>query len=217
MAAKIDCASKGTMGQLNFNVLVWDAEQEGNKLDRTVKPIYYSAYRQLTDNYAITARAAKEGGHLEEPDRSFYLDWLLEEYQEQCAALAAMTFALLWRAVKSYLESVKRLLGNRYPSQSKYEGKSDLDKLVNEFQSRFRVRLNELPCFATVREVVLARNCTLHPSNGTSEDYKKQTRNRCVGQFGELNLTPELMEMLVEELKQFIRALGSEMSQAIQA
>lgn len=200
------------MVQLNFDVLLWDAEQECEKLDKTAKPIYHSAYRQLSDNYAIAAKAVSENGHIEEPDRSHYLDWLAEEYREQCAALAAMTFALLWTVVKFYLESLKRLLGNRYPSKSSPTGKSELDKLINEFHSRFGVRLNELTHFATVREVVLARNCTLHSSNGPSKDYKEQTTNRYVGQFGELNLTPELLETLIEELKQFIRGLGSEMS-----
>jgi hypothetical protein len=203
------------MVRLNFNVILWEAEQAGEKLDKTAKPIYYSAYRQLYDSYAIAAKAARENGHLDESDRSYYLDWLAEEYREQCAALAAMTFALLWRAIRFHLESMKNLLGKRFTPQYSPAGKSELERFVNEFQSRFGVRLEGLCHFATVREVVLARNSTLHSSDGPSKDYKEQTRNRCVGQFGELNLTPELLEMLVEELKQFIRELGAEMSRVM--
>jgi hypothetical protein len=205
------------MVQLNFNVLLWDAEQECEKLDRTAKPIYYSAYRQLSSNHANAANAARDNGQLEEPDRSYYLDWLAEEYREQCTALAAMTFALLWRAIKFHLELMTKVLGNRFPTQHPPKGKSELDRLVNEYHCRFGVRLEDLPYFATVREVVLARNNTLHPSNGPTKDYKEQTENRCLDHFGGLNLTPDLLQVLVEELKQFIRGLGSELSRVCTA
>ncbi|PSH02746.1 MAG: hypothetical protein CXZ00_15875 [Acidobacteria bacterium] len=195
------------MVQINFNWFRWFAEQEAKKLDTTIKPIFHSAYKQLSDANVIAARDAREAAELAEPDRSKYLDWLAEEWREQRGALAAMTFALLWRAVKAHLKSIVNCLGCRFPLQSPLTG-SELDKLVAEYRSRFGVRLEELPHFATVREIVLARNSSLHNEGQPSADYINQTEHRCLDEVGHLNLTPELLEGLVEELKQFTAALA---------
>jgi hypothetical protein len=204
------------MVRINFDQFIWLAEQEAKKLDTTTKLIYYSAHKQLSDAYSIAATHARETEELDEPDRSYYIDLLAEEYREQRAALAAMTLALLWRTVKFYLDSMVAWLENRFPPQFSPTGKSELDRTVDEYRSRFGVELEGLSHFATVREVVLARNSALHNGGQPIHDYMDRTERHCLDQGGHLNLTPELLETLVGELKQFITELGREMSRATQ-
>jgi hypothetical protein len=198
------------MVRIDFDLVLWLSEQEAKKLDTTAKPIYYSAYNQLYDAYRIAVGNAKAAEGLDAADRSSYLDWLAQEYQQQRAALAAMTFALLARTVVQYLGSMLRLDRRHFRLQLPPE---NLDKLIAEYQSTLGISLEGLFHFATVREVVLARNSALHPGGKSIEDYMLKTEKRCLDEFGNINLTPELLEALVAELKQFVTELGREMSQ----
>ncbi len=199
------------MVRVNFDQFLWLAEQEAKKLDTTAKPIYCSAYKQLSDAYAIAAKGARETEGLDEPDRSYYLDWLKEEYQQQRVALAAMTFALLERAIRLYLRSMLSWVGNGSRDGPLPE---NLRNIVAEYHRRLGISVETLHHFATVREVVLARNSALHTEGQPSKDYMQQTERRFLDELGDLNLAPELLETLVEELKQFVTELGQEMSQA---
>jgi len=194
---------------INFDHFLWLAEQGAKKLDTTAKPIYQSAYKQLSDAYELAAKDARETGGLDEPDRSNYLDWLKEEYQQQRVALAAMTFAVLERTVRLHMRSMLSWTGNRReaPPQS-------LDKIIVEYQSRFGISVKGLSHYDAVREVVLARNAALHTEGLPSEDYMQQTGKRCLDELGSLNLSPELLDAFVEELKRFVTELGLEMSLA---
>jgi hypothetical protein len=204
------------MVRVSFDQFLWLAEQEAKKLDSTAKPIYHSAHEQLFDAYITSTKAANETTDLHEPDRSIYLDWLAEEYRQQRVALAAMTFAALARTVVLHLKSLLNWVGGQFPIQFPVQGSSELDRIIAEYQSRFRITLEELPHFATVREVVLARNSALHGEGQPSDHYIKRTEARCLDDSGDLNFTPELLDTFVEELKLFIAEVGKRMSEITQ-
>jgi len=201
------------MVRIRFDYFLWLAEQQAKKLDTTARPIYFSAYKQLADAYGIAAKDARETEELDETDRSYQLNWLKEEYQQQRVALAAMTFALLERTVNLHMRSMLGLVGNRFRHAPPPE---KLHKIIVEYQSQFGIRVKGLLHYDTVREVVLARNGALHTEGLPSADYMQQTEKRCLDELGYLNLTPELLDTFVEELKQFVTELGQEMSEATQ-
>jgi hypothetical protein len=201
------------MVPIKFDYFLWSAGQQVKKLETTARPIYHSAYKQLADAYGIAVKDARETEDLDEPDRSYHINWLKEEYQQQRVALAAMTFALLERTVNLYMRSMLSLVGNRSRLAPLPE---KLHKIIAEYQSRFGLSVKELLHYGTVQEVVLARNCALHTEGRPSGDYLQQTRKRWLDEFGYLNLTPEWLDTLIEELKHFVTELGREMSQAAQ-
>ena len=48
------------MTWINFNWFKWNAEQQGNSLDKTVKTIYEVAYKQFEQSYAEDLKGADE-------------------------------------------------------------------------------------------------------------------------------------------------------------
>jgi hypothetical protein len=197
---------------MNFDWFKWFAEQEAKKLDSTVKVIYGSAYAQLRGAHDTAMSEGREDQAFEEEDRDSYLGWLEEEFRSQRGALAAMTFALLARNIVDHLQYLLDWIGRRFPRTSKVSGGSQLERVNADFQSRFNIDLEALPHFATVLEIVLARNSSLHAEGIPTKDYLQLTEARLLDETGELNLHPDLLDLLIEELKQFTIAVGTAMT-----
>jgi hypothetical protein len=77
--------------------------------------------------------------------------------------------------------------------------------------------LDELAHFGTVREVVLARNSIFHGAGSPSGDYLEQTKARFLDEAMAINLTPELVDTIVTELKEFYVALAAALTDMYQA
>ena len=205
---------------LNFDWFNYNAQQQCKSLDEIVKPIYDGAYAQFERAYVEDPKGASALDEVEDADRDSYEDFLREEFREQRAALATMTFSLLAKSVTLHLKQMTKWLDRRFPQQSEAAGKSELDRLVSEYRSRFGIDIEKLPRFATVREVVLARNSILHNDGQPTTDYLEQTEARFLDEVRQVNLTTELLGMAISELREFLTALGEafkEMAEAREA
>lgn len=205
---------------LNFDWFNYNAQQQCKSLDEIVKPIYDGAYGQFERALSEDLKGADALDEVEDADRGSYEDFLREEFREQRAALATMTFSLLAKSVTLHLKEMTRWLDKRFPRQSEVGGKSELDRLASEYRSRFEIDIEMLPHFSTLREVVLARNSILHNEGQPTNDYLEQTEARFLDEAHEINLTPELLGTAISELKEFLAALGvafKEMAEAREA
>ena len=139
-----------------------------------------------------------------------------EEYrwQEQTQALATMALTLTTSANKVFLEQMKRLFASTHPADSRYSGKSQLQKQITEYKARFGVDLENIRHFGTIREVELARHCCVHDDGRLSADYRGQTGQRFVGTHGYIDLSPELLTSILSEIYEFAHGLSVEMKKA---
>ena len=204
------------MAWINFDWFQWDAEQRGKGLDTTVKAIYDVAYKQFEKAHSDDLKGA-ESPDLDENDRGNYIDFLNEEFRGQRAALALMTLSLLTKSMVLHLKQITNGLNQQFPAHGKVEGKSELERIISEYQQRFGVPLESLAHFATVREVVLARNSLFHGDGSPSKDYLEKTEARFLDQSGEINLTSELVNTTIGELKEFLLALSLALKGAYRA
>jgi hypothetical protein len=137
-----------------------------------------------------------------------------EEFRwiEQTEALAAMALTLLASQTKSFLDGQKYRFNKTHPPEPRYEGKSELLRLVTEYRARFNIDLEKIDGFETAREVGLARNCCVHNGSIPDEDYKTQTKQRLLNDRGNVSLTPEQLDSIVGELSQFAKSLAGLLS-----
>jgi hypothetical protein len=105
------------------------------------------------------------------------------------------------------LDEQKHRFSKTHPPDPKYDGKSELLKLVTEYRARFNIDLEKTDGFETVREVGLARNCCVHKGSIPDEDYKTQTKQRLLNNRGNISLTPEQLDLIIGELSQFAKSL----------
>jgi hypothetical protein len=62
-----------------------------------------------------------------------------------------------------------------------------------------------------VREVELARNSCLHHEGVPNEDYLSQTKKRLLDERGNLNVTPQQLDSLIDGLSRFADVLNKTM------
>jgi hypothetical protein len=135
-------------------------------------------------------------------------------WEQQTEALAAMALALLASLTEAFLDEQKgRQLDKTYPPAAEgYKGKSELLRNVSEYKERFKIDLEAVEMFETVREVVLARNCCLHNGCTPNDDYLRQTKQRLVREKGgNIGTEPKQLDLLIKELSEFSDALNKKM------
>jgi hypothetical protein len=103
----------------------------------------------------------------------------------------------------SHLSGILIFIGKSFPLQRHIKGKSKFLKQIDEFDARFGINLCSGIGFAGVREIILARNDAIHSENRPTKDYLDQTQQRFLDEAGELNLSPELLVQVTNELKEF--------------
>jgi len=186
-------------------------------LNERVRPAYLAAYSVLNQTHlertAICQQQLHEATSEEEhaDARSELTD---EDYRwaEQTQALATMALTLIASTNKSFLDQMKRLFIKTHPPEPKaYPGRSQLQKQISEYKARFRVDLEKITAFGTIREVELARNCCVHDEGRLNTDYCEQTQQRFVGTHGYIDMTPEMLTQLLAEIDQFSHGLSLEM------
>jgi hypothetical protein len=204
------------MTWINFDWFQWDAEQRGKGLDTTVKAIYDVAHQQFEKAHSDDLKGA-ESPDLDENDRGNYIDFLNEEFRGQRAALALMTLSLLTKSMVLHFKQITNGLNKQFPASGEVKGKSELERIVSEYQQRFGISLENLAHFATVREIVLARNSVFHGDGSPSKDYMEKTNARFLDEVGQINLTSELLNTSIAELKEFLLALSVALKDAYRA
>jgi hypothetical protein len=198
---------------LDFEVRLYQ-----ESLRRRVRAAYHAAQEVLENEYR-RGKEKLEQSLKQQRDEEDDLNWGLhknlvyedESWLEQREALAAMALTLLASLTKSFLDERKGHLNKTHPPDLKgYGGKgvSQLVKQVREYKARFNVDLEKLDFFETVREIELARNACVHKEGLPTEDYRTQTKMRLSNGLDNINLTPNLLDSLIDELSRFADSLG---------
>jgi hypothetical protein len=161
-----------------------------------------------------------ESPDLDENDRRNYIDFLNEEFRGQKAALALMTLSLLTKSMVLHFYISRQItngLNKQFAARGEVKGKSELERIVSEYQQRLGISLENLAHFATVREIVLARNSVFHGDGSPSKDYMEKTNARFLDEVGQINLTSDLLNTSIAELKEFLLALSVALKDAYRA
>lgn len=183
-------------------------------LNDLVRESYLAAYSVLEKTY----RARKERyedeiksaeTEAESENASQQLMYADHRWSEQTQALTAMILGLLASENKSFLDELKRMFNIvRPPDPKGYPGKSQLQRQITEYGSRFGIDLEKINAFETVREVGLARDCCVHNDGVPTTEYREQTRQRVIGFDGRIDITPQLLDELILEISRFSRDLS---------
>jgi hypothetical protein len=193
-----------------------------DSLHHRVREAYGAAYDVLESAYRKQKEESENDlkASTDEEDRELdarIINYEKERWGEQQEALAAMALALLASLTKLFLDEAKgESLNKSHPREAKgYGGKgqSQLAKQVIEYKSRFGVDLEALKDFKTVREVELARHCCLHNEGMPTDDYLQHTKKRPLNERGNISLTPELLDSLINELSSFGDGLSAGMTE----
>jgi hypothetical protein len=188
-----------------------------DSLDRRVREAYLAAHSVLEREHRQGQEKLQHDldKAADEEDMAFNRDIVTYEegrWTDQTEALAAMALALLASLNKSFLDEQKNQMNRTHPPAPKgYGGKSVLLKQVAEYKARFRLDLEKIDGFDALREVELARHCCLHGGGALTKDYETQTKQRLVGERGDIDMTPKTLDLLIRELSEFADSLSSQM------
>lgn len=198
------------MTWITLDFLRHEATFFANDLNDLVVKIYEGAFQVLTQVHANHMKEyeefyAKASGD-ENAQEEIWQGRDAEDHKflEQTESLGAMTLAILASLIEGLLDKAKGYLKNTHPAKPNgYPGKSKLQRRVAEYEDRFGIRLNDLPGFDAVIEVVLGRNCCLHKDGEPDDDYKSQTKQTLLDQAGKVSVSLNQLHKIVADLKQF--------------
>jgi hypothetical protein len=191
-----------------------------DSLHHRVREAYRAAHKVLEDAYRKGREKLEQDLKASKDDEDRELNSQIIDYEdarwvEQKEALAAMALALLASLTKSFLDEQKgRNLNKSHPPDPKgYGGKgqSQLLKQITEYKARFNVDLEKLDSFETVREVEIARHCCLHRDGVPTRDYLTLTKRRLLDERENISMTPEQLDLFIEELARFGDSLNTAM------
>jgi hypothetical protein len=130
------------MAWINFDWLKYESEQFQESLNHRIRDAYLAAYSVLEKAYGETKEKLEEQRKKATDAEDFDLTIQVIDYEDfrwidQTEALATMALTLLASQTKSFLDEQKHRFNKTHPPEPKYEGKSELLKLVTEYRARF--------------------------------------------------------------------------------
>ena len=194
---------------IDFDWLKYEAEQFQGSLNHRIREAHRAAYAVLRKAHEEATEELQAELNSATDDESRELTSQVIDYEElrwiwQTEALAAMALTLLASRTESFLNEHWHRFDKTHPPDSERSKRgSKLLKMVRKYRTRFNVDLETICGFETVREVVLARNCCVHNGNSPDKDYKTQsTTKRLLSTTGNINLTPEDLDIIIGELSE---------------
>jgi hypothetical protein len=167
--------------RLRFDPLAWEYEEFKMQLDQVLVPFHEAAIIELQKIHSEKEEALREA--MSEPAKlGDEGEWQLQrDYQrlegqiakerERLSGWLALVYLVIILDLK--LEKLKSLLDESRPPTGKYQGKSQLERTIDEYQKRFDIHLESHPNFPFIRELVLARNAVVHNAGKPTNDYLK--------------------------------------------
>ncbi len=140
-------------------------------------------------------------------DLASYEEW---RNKQRAQVLGAAGLHYLYSTLKSALKQSARYFDSSHPrSIIGYEGKSELDRLKEEFAQRFGINFEKSHLFSSIRELVLARNAGIH-DEAFGEYITNVTRPRfCKG--GEFHVDRDGFTQILDETEKFFEWVVKEM------
>lgn len=144
--------------------------------------------------------------------------WADRDYEEwmhiqRNQALGSLALDLLASRLKTSLRDATRFFSSSHPAKNKYRGDGWLDKVRNEYKDRFNIDFEKLTAFASVRELVLARNAGIHRENGdiVSEYRKKVACPQFLNADAQFSVELDEFKNFSAEIKRFVKSVVEEL------
>jgi hypothetical protein len=114
--------------------------------------------------------------------------------------LGAAALHYLYSTLKTRLKELGRYFDKTHPRAPKgYNGKSELDRLSNEYSQRLGVDFQKSPLFDRIKELALARNAGIHLGHETMNEYAEKVETPRFCKDGEFYVKREgFLEILTE-------------------
>jgi hypothetical protein len=92
--------------------------------------------------------------------------------------LGAAALHYLYATLKTRLKELERYFDKTHPGAPvRYKGKSELERLRNEYAQRLAVDFEKSPLFQSIVELALARNAGIHLSVETMTEYVEKVKS----------------------------------------
>ena len=118
--------------------------------------------------------------------------------------LGAAALHYLYSTLKTRLKELGRYFDQTHPrAQRGYAGKSELDRLRNEFGERFTIDFTKSPHFLSISELALARNAGIHLSVETMTEYIEKVKAPRFWDGGEFRVRREPFVEVLSEAERF--------------
>jgi hypothetical protein len=136
----------------------------------------------------------------------------LEEWRirQRGQILGAAGLHHLYSTLKSSLKELARYFNKSHPrSIQPYQGKSELDRLKEEFKQRFGVDFEKSDLLPAMRELALARNAGIHPES--VDEYRKNVKSPRFCKDGEFCVEHKSFMEVLDETEKFFDWVAKEM------
>jgi hypothetical protein len=188
-------------------------------LDELVVPLHETARKGLAPLHKERVRRATEDllatGQEQDAQQASQLEgWEEERAEERYRILGCLMISYLVLMLMAKLRDLKSHFDKSRPPDARYEGKSHLDRLVNEYKQRLGVDLEASPIdFGRVRELVLARNSVMHNDGWPDEEYKAHfPEQRYIDDIGKINVSDQHFAEDLDHLKKFVGWLVNQLT-----
>jgi len=167
------------MAWKDFNLFDFEREGFSHTFDEIVLPILDASEQRFNQreqeiDSEYDAALLEESNEAERRDARGWAAYKQTMLDEQREVIGAALLNVLCLAMKDSLESMSRYFKASHPAEDKYPGKSWLDKKQAEFKGRFQIDFQDAKEFSRVRELVLARNASVHQNEGTLNEYREK-------------------------------------------
>jgi hypothetical protein len=195
------------MGWQDIDLFEMESSGFSEELHAVIVPLFEEGTQRLADwekdRQATREKMICEAKDEEQADYAHnvadYEGWRNEQRGQ---VLGAAGLHYLYSTLRSGLKQLARYFDKTHLRSTKpYKGKSELDRLKEEFAQRFGVDFEKSTLFASVRELALARNAGIHPESLSEYTQKVQSPRFCKG--GEFNVEPKAFMDVLNETEQF--------------
>lgn len=118
--------------------------------------------------------------------------------------LGAAALHYLFSTLKTRLKELMRYFNQTHPRAPKgYEGKSELDRLRNEYAQRLAIDFENSPLFVSITELALARNAGIHLGVETMAEYAEKVKSPRFCKGGEFYVERQAFLEILGETERF--------------
>lgn len=143
--------------QATENLSRWEEERRA-----LLKKMLLEAKDDVAEQQTAHALADLEYGHNMQRDQ----------------VLGAAALHYLYSALKGRLKELRRYFDRSHPRAPEgYRGKSEFDRLRNEYSERFGIKFEKSHRFDNITELVLARNAGIHLGVDTMTEYRGRVKS----------------------------------------
>ena len=166
------------MSWQNVDLFELEATWFSEELHKVIRPLFEQGHEMLAKWDEDRKKSLREdlinaGDDESERQTASWLADLEDEHNRQRGqVLGAAALHYVYSTLKTRLRELARYFDKTHPRSPKgYQGKSDLDRMRNEYIQRFAVDFENSPFFEHITELALARNAGVHLGVDTMEEY----------------------------------------------